>query len=150
MSYGDYNEKVANGVKKTSYAFVLRVLIRLGEAFPQKKFEVVSKPEMVSFINNLKPEKHVLPQRHGGFIEFEARPFSESTLWQYKAAVKTFYRWLFGVENTSFLEMPCSARESLSPFRPKTVKTTNKQPFFNGKISLLSIFIKTPSKIIAN
>jgi integrase/recombinase XerD len=92
-----FNEKVANGVKKTSYAFVLRVLIRLGDAFPSKKFEGVSKPEMVSFINDLKPEKHVLPQRHGGLIEFDARPFSESTLWQYKVSIKTFYRWLFGV-----------------------------------------------------
>jgi hypothetical protein len=76
------------------------------EAFPQKRLEEISKQEMVSFINNLKPEKHVLPQRHGGFIEFKPRPFSESTLWQYKASIKTFYRCFLALPPTKLRLMP--------------------------------------------
>lgn len=95
-----YNEKVANGVKKISYTSVIRTLTLLSEAFKDKKFEDATKQEMVEYINNLKPGKRVLHTRHGKVLEFKPRPFSEKTLWQYKATIKTFYRWLFGIGPT--------------------------------------------------
>jgi len=95
-----YNEKVANGVKKTSYICVLRILRRLGEHIKDKKFEDLTKKEMVSFINGLKPCEHILPTRHGKVLNFKTRPYSEKTLWQYKASIKTFYRWLFDIGPT--------------------------------------------------
>ena len=95
-----FDEKVANGVKKTSYTSVVRILTRLAEHFKKKKFEDVTKQEMVSFIKDLKPSKHIFTTKHGKVIKFKTRPFSEKTLWQYKASIKTFYRWLFGMGPT--------------------------------------------------
>jgi len=94
-----YNEKVAQGIKKTSYTYVLRILIELGEHFKDKKFEDIPKSEMVSFFNNLKPKDKVLKTRCGPIVTIPIESYSESTLWQYKAAVKMFYKWLFGKEN---------------------------------------------------
>lgn len=89
-----FDEKVAQGVKRTSYPYVLRILIRLGIALQDKKFEEVSKSEMVSFFTNLKPENRILKTKNGAVIEIPIETYSENTLWQLKAAVKTFYRWL--------------------------------------------------------
>jgi len=94
-----FEEKVAQGVKKTSYPYVIRILVRLGEAFSKKKFEAISKTEMVSFFNNLKPEDRILKTLHGAVIRIPIEAYSENTLWQMKAAVKTFYRWLFDKES---------------------------------------------------
>lgn len=94
-----FNEKVAQGIKKTSYSYVLRILIELGEHFEAKKFEDVSKQEMISFFNNLKPKDKVLKTRHGAVVTIPIESYSESTLWQYKASVKTFYKWLLGKES---------------------------------------------------
>ena len=93
-----FEEKVARGVKKTSYSQVLRILIELGLCFSSKKFEDISKQEMISFFNNLKPKDKVLKTRCGPIVRIPIESYSESTLWQYKAAVKTFYKWLFGKE----------------------------------------------------
>jgi len=94
-----YNEKVAQGIKKTSYTYVLRILVELGEHFKDKTFEEIPKSEMVSFFNNLKPKDKVLRTRCGPIVTIPIESYSESTLWQYKAAVKMFYKWLFGKEN---------------------------------------------------
>lgn len=94
-----FNEKVAQGVKKTSYSYVLRTLIDLGEHFSDKKLESVSKQEMIAYFNDLKPKEKVLKTRHGAIVKVPIESYSESTLWQYKASVKTFYKWLPGKEN---------------------------------------------------
>jgi integrase len=94
-----YEEKIAQGARKISYSYVLRILIELGEAFKAKKFEDISKQELISFFNNLKPKDNVLKTRHGAVITIPIKSYSKNTLWQYKASVKTFYRWLFGKES---------------------------------------------------
>ena len=94
-----YEEKIAQGARKISYSYVLRILIELGEAFKAKKFEDISKQELISFFNNLKPKDNVLKTRHGAIITIPIESYSKNTLWQYKASVKTFYRWLFGKES---------------------------------------------------
>src|SRR4030042_4051278 len=94
-----FDEKVAQGVKRTSYPYVLRILIRLGESFPLKKFEDLSKEEVISFFNGLKPEKRILKTWYGPVIEIPIEAYSENTQWQMKAAVKTFYKWLFEKES---------------------------------------------------
>ncbi len=94
-----FEEKVARGIKKTSYTPVLRILIELSETFPKKKFEAISKQEMISFFNNLKPKDKVLKTRNGAKVVIPIESYSENTLWQYKASVKTFYTWLFNTES---------------------------------------------------
>ncbi len=54
---------------------------------------------MVSFFNNLKPKDKVLKTRHGATVTIPIEAYSENTLWQYKASVKTFYKWVFGRES---------------------------------------------------
>ncbi len=126
-----YNEKIANGVKKTSYILVLRIMTRLGEAFTAKKFEDITKGEMVSFFNEMKPGKHSLTTKDGVVIEFPAKPFSENTMWQYKALVKTFYNWLFGKESD---ETPPEAVRWI-----KRLGNKNDKPWDKFKKEILSI-----------
>ena len=95
-----YNEKIANGVKKISYIPVIRILTRLAEYIGSKRFEDLSKTEIVSFVNGLQPCEHILHTKHGKILQFKTRPYSVKTLWQYKAAIKTFYRWLFEIGST--------------------------------------------------
>ncbi len=90
-----FEEKAAQGVKKTSYYYVLRILIELGEHIRDKRFEEVSGPEMIAFFNNLKPKDKVLKAKNGGIFRMKIEEYSENTLWQYKASVRTFYCWLF-------------------------------------------------------
>lgn len=54
---------------------------------------------MISFFNDLKPKEKILKTRHGAIVTIPIESYSESTLWQYKASVKTFYKWLLGKES---------------------------------------------------
>lgn len=94
-----YNERTAKGVKRISNLPVFTVLFSLGLAFKEKRFDDISKLEMIAFFNNLKPKERIFPTRGGVIVRKEIFEFSEHTFWIYKNNVKTFYRWLFSKES---------------------------------------------------
>ena len=86
-----YNQRSSNGVALGSNRYVLFILWRLGE-FLQKPFRESSADELMAFFCELKPT--VINGVAG-------ESYSPRTLWTYKAAVKSYWKWLFGIGRKS-------------------------------------------------
>jgi len=87
-----YNERVVTGTKIISLIPSLRILFLLSEKFSGKPFKSLKKNDLQKFFSDLKP----LPHNWTGIAEKE---FSPRTVWSFMARVKSFWKWLYGLDD---------------------------------------------------
>lgn len=86
-----YNEKITIGIVPESLLYYLRVLMRLGET-SQKNFKDLEKSDLQKFFVELMPQPH----------NWTGKPetdYSPRTRWMYMASCKSFYKWLFDLDD---------------------------------------------------
>lgn len=94
-----YNERLASGIKKGSLVNSLKILSRIVECI-DKPFKDVSKEELITFFNDLKPLKVELVTPNHIFVR-DVGEYSPQTIMRYKHNVKTFWNWLFENDQTA-------------------------------------------------
>ena len=87
-----YNMRFSNGITYGSNRYVLYISWRLGEHLGKKLFRDATADDLMEFFCNFKPVMN-----NGGGIE----AYSPRTMWTFKATVKTYWRWLFGIGKKS-------------------------------------------------
>ncbi len=86
-----YQVRASNGIAIGSNRYPLFVLLRLGETL-DKPFREATSDDLMAFFNELKPLSN-----NGKSMD----AYAPKTVWTYKAAVKTFWKWLYGFNKKS-------------------------------------------------
>jgi len=84
-----FREEKVKGIKESTLRSKVYTLIRLIVMFPDKRLSEMTKDDLVTFFNDVKPRSH------SNNRDRARKEFSKTTMILHKINVKNFFKWLY-------------------------------------------------------